>query len=178
MRALKSTAAHRLALAQLSRVAAVIVWLALLIPGSPRLLCAANFLIDIWDTDQGLPSSTVTAVQQTPDGYLWIGTYNGLARFDGIQFEIFDPLNTPALVHARIQALFLDANGVLWINTYDGSLTSCRDGRFQLEYRGTLSSDVRLSLVASTPEETLFGTQIGELLRRHTQHGGPEEGLA
>ena len=67
--------------------------------GSPA--GTADYLIDLWTSDNGLPDSSVTAIAQTPDGYLWIGTYNGLARFDGVQFVTFDPFNTPALKHAR-----------------------------------------------------------------------------
>jgi ligand-binding sensor domain-containing protein len=44
---------------------------------------AGDFLTEVWTAEQGLPDSSVTALAQTPDGYLWIGTYNGLARFDG-----------------------------------------------------------------------------------------------
>src|SRR5208282_2882574 len=74
-----------------------------------------DYLIDVWDTEDGLPNSTVTAVAQTPDGYLWVGTYDGLARFDGVRFVTFDPVNTPELGHARIQGLATDASGRLWI---------------------------------------------------------------
>jgi len=74
-----------------------------------------DYLVDDWDTENNLPSSTATSIAQTPDGYLWIGTYNGLARFDGTRF-----VNTPALGQPRVQGLFLDANGTLWINTFRG----------------------------------------------------------
>ena len=43
----------------------------------------------------------MTSIAQTPDGYLWVGTYNGLARFDGARFETFDPVNKPELGQAR-----------------------------------------------------------------------------
>jgi len=128
-----------------------------------------DFLIDVWDTEKGLPDSTVTAIQQTRDGYLWVGTYNGLARFDGIQFEVFDSLNTAALTHPRVQALFVDANGILWINTFDGSLTSYHSGQFRLEHQETMSSDVRVSMIVSTTNQTVFSSQIGQLLRRRGQ---------
>jgi hypothetical protein len=49
-----------------------------------------------WQVEQGLPQNKVTAVVQTRDGYLWIGTYNGLARFDGVRFTVFYDNNTPA----------------------------------------------------------------------------------
>src|SRR5580692_4466314 len=64
-------------------------------------LFAANtpgdYLTDTWTSENGLPDNSVTAIAQTPDGYLWVGTYNGLSRFDGVRFVTFDPANTPAL---------------------------------------------------------------------------------
>ena len=91
---------------------------------------AGDYLLDVWTSENGLPDSSVTAVAQTPDGYLWIGTYNGLARFDGVRFMTFDPANTPALSHARVRKLFVDSRGVLWINGYDGSLVTYAGGVF------------------------------------------------
>ncbi len=96
----------------------------------------SDYLMNLWTSDENLPDTSVTSVAQTPDGYLWIGTYNGLARFDGVRFTHLDPLNTPALKHARVHRLFTDPNGILWISTYDGSLTSFRDGVFTHEWQG------------------------------------------
>jgi len=72
-----------------------------------------EYLVDGWGTEDKLPSSTVTAIAQTPDGYLWVGTYDGLARFDGVRFVTFDSANTPELSQPRIQGLFLDVQGTL-----------------------------------------------------------------
>ena len=94
------------------------------------------YLMQYWTSDDGLPDSSVSAVVQTPDGYLWIGTYNGLVRFDGVRFTVFDPDNTPELKNARVMSLFTDARGTLWIYTYGGSMTSFRAGRFQHEWQG------------------------------------------
>jgi len=126
---------------------------------------AADYLVDVWDTENNLPSSSVTAIAQTPDGYLWVGTYSGLARFDGVRFVIFDPVNTPALGHARIQDLFVDARGTLWINTYRGGLTSCREGAFRHEWEG-LEFDLHTSLAFSSSNAVVFVTQFGDVLRR------------
>jgi ligand-binding sensor domain-containing protein len=95
-----------------------------------------DYLLDVWDTERGLPSSLVASVAQTPQGYLWVATQNGLLRFDGLRFVAFDPDNTPQLPHARVEHLFVDAAGTLWINTYDGSITSWRDGLFRREWTG------------------------------------------
>ena len=125
-----------------------------------------DFLVDDWDTENNLPSSTVTSIAQTPDGYLWVGTYNGLARFDGARFVVFDPVSLPALGQARVQGLFLDANGTLWINTFRGGLTSYHDGVFRKELRDQPAFDLHTTLVASTSNLVTFVMQFGEVLQR------------
>jgi signal transduction histidine kinase/ligand-binding sensor domain-containing protein len=127
----------------------------------------ADYLVDVWDTEHNLPSSTVTAIIQTPDGYLWIGTYNGLARFDGVRFVTFDPVNTPELSQMRVQGLFLDANGLLWINTFRGGLTSYRDGVFRNEWPDQVTFDLHTTLVYSSSNLITFVTQYGEVLQRN-----------
>src|SRR5271165_587698 len=52
------------------------------------------YLIRSWQTEEGLPQNSVTALVQTRDGYLWLGTYGGLVRFDGVRFTVFDSDNT------------------------------------------------------------------------------------
>ena len=126
----------------------------------------ADYLIDVLDTKDNLPSSTVTAITQTPDGYLWIGTYNGLARFDGVRFVTFEPGNKPELGHSRVQGLFLDVNGTLWINTYRGGLTSFRDGMFRSERPAQAGFDLHTTLAFSSSNTVVFVTQFGEVLTR------------
>jgi ligand-binding sensor domain-containing protein len=83
-----------------------------------------------WQVEQGLPQNKVTAVVQTRDGYLWVGTYNGLARFDGVRFTVFNDNNTPQLGSSRITSLFEGDDGVLWIATENGDLSQLRNGCF------------------------------------------------
>lgn len=121
----------------------------------------ADYLIDLWTSDNGLPDSSVTAIVQTPDGYLWVGTYNGLARFDGVRFVTFDPVNTPELKHARVDGLFVDAQGTLWINTHDGSMTAWRNGVFTREWQGG-----QVSAVFSRSNQIFFALARGQLVCR------------
>jgi len=123
-----------------------------------------DYLIDVWTLEDGLPSSSVTTIAQTRDGYLWIGTYNGLVRFDGVQFVTFDPANTPALRHARVRRLYIDGTGTLWINTYDGSLTAYRDRQFTLEFEGSGGADSTATLIG-TNNKPVFLLYSGELFR-------------
>src|SRR6185437_7372914 len=132
-----------------------------------RLMAApADYLIVPWGTDDGLPGSSVAAIAQTPDGYLWVGTYDGLARFDGVRFETYDPRNRPALSHARIQGLYVDARGTLWINTYRGGLTSYRGGVFRREWPDRSWFDFHTQLISSTSNQIVFVTQTGQVLKR------------
>jgi len=79
-----------------------------------------EFLIDSWDMEDGLPENSATAMVQTPDGYIWFGTFNGLVRFDGVKFTVFNPANTPGLPSAAIVNLHRSQNGRLWVSTDRG----------------------------------------------------------
>ena len=96
---------------------------------------AATYIRQAWGTAHGLPQNTVNAILQTRDGYLWLGTFGGLIRFDGHSFTVFDPGNTPGLASARITALHETRDGVLWIGTEAG-LTRYQNGQFKSYYAG------------------------------------------
>jgi ligand-binding sensor domain-containing protein/signal transduction histidine kinase len=85
----------------------------------------------VWLSENGLPQNTVQAITQTRDGYIWIGTQDGLARFDGVKFEIFDKQNTPHLQSNDIRALFTDGSGTLWIATSLGLIRRGSGGEFE-----------------------------------------------
>jgi ligand-binding sensor domain-containing protein/signal transduction histidine kinase len=92
---------------------------------------ASGYSQRVWRIEDGLPQNRIEALSQTPDGYLWIGTPAGLARFDGVRFAIFGRTNTPALTDDSILALRLGRDGALWIGTEGGGLVRYKDGRFQ-----------------------------------------------
>ena len=83
-----------------------------------------------WTVDDGLPENPVTSIVQTRDGYLWIGTFGGLARFDGVRFTVFGMANTAALGTNRILSLLEARNGDLWIGTENGGVVRLREGVF------------------------------------------------
>jgi len=89
-----------------------------------------NYFVRAWQVEQGLPQNKVTAVVQTHDGYLWVGTYSGLARFDGVHFTVFDEKNTPEMHSSRVTSLFEGTDGTLWIGDESGQITQYKDGRF------------------------------------------------
>ncbi|MCG3194804.1 MAG: Sensor histidine kinase RcsC [Thermoanaerobaculia bacterium] len=84
-----------------------------------------------WWAEDGLPQNTALSLAQTPDGYLWIGTEEGVVKFDGIRFTAFHRGNTPELPHNLIYALLASKSGRLWIGTPSG-LTSFDGAKFRL----------------------------------------------
>ena len=86
---------------------------------------------DVWLTENGLPQNTIHSIAQTRDGYVWIGTEEGLARFDGVRFTVFDKQNTPQIKSNYIRALLADRQGALWIGTAEG-LVRRLNGNFTL----------------------------------------------
>ncbi len=88
----------------------------------------APFIVDVWGTEDGLPQSSVIALTQTRDGYLWLGTLNGLVRFDGKTFTRFNVNNTPGLPGNRIVFLFEDSRQTLWVGTETAGLCAVQDG--------------------------------------------------
>ncbi len=81
----------------------------------------AEFARRAWQTDSGLPQNTVHSITQTTDGYVWVATEEGLARFDGLSFKIFDRQNTPALKSNDVRALLTAGKaGDLWVCTAAG----------------------------------------------------------
>ena len=80
----------------------------------------SQYVLDNWQIPEGLPQTSVQAIARTPDGYLWVGTQEGLARFDGVRFTVYDTGNEPAIPDKYISVLFVDRTGRLWIGTRSG----------------------------------------------------------
>lgn len=81
--------------------------------------------------------TSVTAILQSHDGYLWLGTYHGLVRYDGVSFVVFDTGNTPQLANGRITSLYESPDHILWVGHETGQLTRLENGRLQTLDLGT-----------------------------------------
>ncbi len=92
-------------------------------------VASAQFQFDSWTTENGLPQNSVNDILQTRDSYLWLATYDGLVRFDGIRFTVFNKGNTKGISSNRFDLLFEDRHGILWAMT-DDSLVKYQAGVF------------------------------------------------
>lgn len=102
---------------------------------------------DIWTESAGLPQSSVQTITQTRDGYLWIGTRDGLARFDGVTFTVYRAEANEGLASNDIRSLYEDANGVLWIGTFNGGLSRIQNGKFLHQTTEGLASNGVLDIL-------------------------------
>jgi signal transduction histidine kinase/ligand-binding sensor domain-containing protein len=124
---------------------------------------------DVWRIEQGLPQDTIEALAQTADGYLWIGTQRGLARFDGVRFTVFDSQNTPALHSSAIDTLLAGPDGSLWITSDGGGLAHGRGGRLtSLTMAAGLPTNRLRNLLLDVDGTLWIGTNLSGLVRlRH-----------
>lgn len=107
----------------------------------------ARFRIDVWESDDGLPQNSVISMIQSEDGYLWLGTLYGLARFDGIRFTVYDESTTPGLSSSPIVTLFEDRRRNLWIGTESSGIVLVQEGAVLRPDFGRNERDRRVAAV-------------------------------
>ncbi len=119
-----------------------------------------NALITEWGTYSGLPSDSVTDIVQTPDGYIWVGTKKGLARFDGVRFELFENSEVQGIKGA-INALYVDNSGNLWVGTSTG-LIKYKNRNFERIFGGSDEPGISVgSILQDSFGNLWFGTSDG-----------------
>lgn len=121
-----------------------------------------QYIHTIINSDNGLPQNVVHCIAQTPDGYLWVGSEEGLARYDGVRFEIFTKDNVPEFTHNEVFALLVDRDGSLWIGLYAGGLVHYQNGKFKrYGVQNGLSDERIVSLLQDSTGSLWIGTPNG-----------------
>lgn len=156
---------HRLALLALCIVCGA-AWFLSVGAAESRAPAPPSYVARTWNSSDGLPHNTVMAIAQTRDGYIWAGTANGLARFDGVQFTNFslaDGLTSPS-----VRKLYVDREGALWIGTSNG-ISRWQEGRFaSWTTREGLASDYIVNLAEDAEGTLWIATRFG--LNRWRNH--------
>lgn len=117
---------------------------------------ASQYTLLSWETDRGLPQNSVQAIAQTPDGFLWVGTKEGLARFDGVEFTVFHPNDTPELPDQSITTLSVAPDGSLWIGTEGIGLVRMKHGVFTRFARDQGMTQSRIRALRHAPDGSLW----------------------
>ena len=149
------------------------LWLCVVMAFAPAAWAASGgsqadglYTIDSWENDDGLPQNSIISMTQTRDGYLWMGTINGLVRFDGLRFTVFNEDNTPGLGSSPIVSLFEDRRGNLWIGSELSGVLLAKDGKITSLGLGRGNSESRLrSICEDAAGAVWLCTQDGQLWR-------------
>lgn len=121
----------------------------------------ATFVHESWTVADGLPVNAITTLLQSQDGYLWIGTFDGLVRFDGVRFTVFNPGNSPGLPGSRIVDLQESGDGALWLRTEQKQLVRFRHGDFTHFDAERGLHDPVLTLFSDARGRLWVGTEAG-----------------
>jgi len=122
-------------------------------------LAITQYVHTVWQSDAGLPENSVLSMAETPDGYLWLGTEEGLVRFDGVRFTTYTKRSAPGIGSNEILALLVDHENTLWIGTRDGGLSCFRNGQFtSFDSRGQLAGSSILALHEDAHGSLWIGT--------------------
>lgn len=126
----------------------------------------SQYVQNVWESDEGLPQNSVQAITQTRDGYLWLATQEGLVRFDGVEFTVFDSGNTEQIRSNLISCILEDSKGTLWFGTGGGGLNYFKDGKFgSLTVKDGLASDTIAALCEDGDGVLWIGTRGSGLNR-------------
>ncbi|UCH98355.1 MAG: response regulator [Candidatus Aminicenantes bacterium] len=122
----------------------------------------SQYIQDTWEIERGLPQVTVHEVIRTRPGYLWLGTQEGLVRFDGVRFKTFDKKSVEQLDNNWIWTLYEDRKGNLWIGTDGGGVTCMKDGKFvTYTTQHGLSNNIVRSIGEDSEGNLWMGTESG-----------------
>lgn len=122
---------------------------------------SAQYRFDSWTTDNGLPQNGVRSITQTPDGYLWFTTFDGLVRFDGLKFTVFDKNNSKGIINNRFWVLQAFGDGSIWAGTEGGDLTIYRRGILTSYSAETVPDEQVLDFITDTNAGVLIATNKG-----------------
>ncbi|MBX3134457.1 MAG: hypothetical protein KF689_13835 [Gemmatimonadaceae bacterium] len=129
--------------------------------GAQGVSVARGWTLQQWTIDDGLPQSTVNAIHQGRDGFLWLATNGGLARFDGIQFETFSRAEHPGLGSERLLSIAGGSGGDLWIGSEHGLIRRSAHGFTTWRAVDGLPSDLVNAVFVDSANVVWAGTQLG-----------------
>src|SRR5579859_949086 len=119
----------------------------------------------VWQSDDGLPDNSVTGMAQTADGYLWVATFGGLARFDGVHLQSFSPSQLSSTLDRVVRAMTLDDRGQLWMAMDHGPIMCVGPKNARIFTTSDLPDLQPTAMVEDGERAIWIGYVQGDLLR-------------
>lgn len=127
-----------------------------------------SWSLQTWRAVDGLPDNTVVGLEQTADGFLWVGTQGGLVRFDGVRFQEFSPVTAAGEPTSFVQAMFLDRRNRLWIGKDRGVVVCVEPGKTTAFTASNGLPRMEVRLILEDAQGDLWISYIGgEVVRIH-----------
>ena len=142
------------------------------VPAQDQLKPPNQYVIKSWHSENGLPQNSITALIQAQDGYLWLGTQDGLVRFNGIEFTVFNNENTPALKSNMISAIHRHPDGSIWVGTEGrGIVLYQEDGFYHLDQADGIPGDLTVTAIKGDEQGNVWIATIGKGLFGKSKNG-------
>jgi signal transduction histidine kinase len=126
----------------------------------------SQYVRDHWGSDRGFPAGPVYAIAQSSDGYLWVGTEQGLVRFDGLNFRLFQHVKSVPWLIGPVLGLTADGDGNLWIRLQGSRLLRYRNGTFEEMSANFARPEAAITAMSRGRDgEALFSTLVNGTLR-------------
>lgn len=107
----------------LTRLSCLVVWASFPFYSWAQANSLSDYFVDVWTSSDGLPHNSINAIAQTDDGYLWFATWEGVARYNGLEFKLFDRSPETHMQDSGTRALVASDNNSLWVGGARGSLS-------------------------------------------------------
>lgn len=137
----------------------------------PTQIVTRDYLVQNWQADEGLPRNSINSIAQDRQGYLWLGTPNGVIRFDGVRLVAFENQVSPEMAQGWVQKILCDEAGVLWIATLRSGLFRYVDGGFLSVKRGTIPAGRGVESLAQDGQGKLWLTGADGMLGKLETNG-------
>jgi PAS domain S-box-containing protein len=124
-----------------------------------------QYIHTVWGPESGISDGNGMAIAQSRDGYLWLGAFGGLFRFDGVTFTAFDKNNAPGMKQTAgitVKTLYEGRDGSLWIGTNGRGLVRMKDGNFTIYTSKEGLSNDTVRAIEEEPDGSIWiGTDLG-----------------
>lgn len=122
-----------------------------------------SYVVQTWNSENGLPQNTVMRIFQAKDGFLWIATFNGLLRYDGQVFKLYNTSNAPGMANNSVKFIVQDINGVLWFSTINGKLFKYENEVFESLLINSNEKKIVKTIELNEEGTLMVGTEDNEI---------------